>query len=241
MKINITLILIIIILLLIGGGFWMKNYYKNQIAEEKLELRKEKLGNDELKQIAEGHYQKLVADTLRVKDLERIVDSLNIELKAKPRIVYQIKYVPKEVEKPVDSISIQDGVIGIEDFYPEKDNYFIRYRNKISLVDSTGTGIWSFNPLSVSAVISERSDGMFVADFKTPSWLSIESVDIQATPLTPTKIDNFGWLLGVGVAKDFRDDAFYGRLSGGIRYKKIYLILGAGTNQTVGANLNFEF
>ncbi|MCB1712425.1 MAG: hypothetical protein KDH96_08095, partial [Candidatus Riesia sp.] len=175
------------------------------------------------------------------RELNKIVDSLEIELEAKPKVVYKIKYVPKEVEKPVDSIKIDKDSVQVEDYYPQKDNYFVKYKNKISLADSTGIGEWTFQPISLSGVISQREDGIFQADFKTPEWLKIEDVDIQAIPLEPPKIDNFGWILGGGLGKDFKADETFVRLSAGLRYKKFFLDVGATTNQTLDAGIKVEF
>lgn len=233
--------LIVLLLLMLGGGALYINSLKGEIDDLEMANRKLVLKNDTLQKVSDTQYRKLVADTLTKRQLQKKVDSLGLELDAKPKVIYKVKFVPKEVEKPTDSVSVDSLGVTIDDYYPKRDNYFVRYQNRISLKDSTGVSKWSFGSISISGVISQRDDGIFQADFKTPEWLTIEDVDIQAVPLEVPKPDNFGLLLGGSVGKDFKSDEVYGRISGGLRFKKFYIDIGAGTNQTLDGGIKFEF
>jgi hypothetical protein len=239
---KIIIALVVLLLLLIGGGAWYINSLQNDLKEANFAIRKEILRNDKLVQINEQQYRKLVADTLTQRQLSKLVDSLEIELDAKPKIVYVVKATPKEVEKETDSIKIDSTHIDIDSYYPQKKDYFARYQNRITLKDSTGAEKWSFSPISISGVISQRDDGIFTADFKTPEWLKIDNIDIQATPLEIPKPDNFGFILGSSYGHSFKEGGEdYLKVTGGIRYKKVYLEVGGATNSSVEGGLKFEF
>lgn len=238
---KIIVALIILILLLLGAWLWDRSSLKADVAQAQQEVRLEKLRSAKLEKISSVQSRKIIADSLTQRDLNKRVKELGIALDAKPKIVWKTKFVIKEIEKEVDSIKIDSNSVEIEDFYPQKENYFIRYQNKIDLLTSKGVSNWSFNPIEISGAISQRKDGLYTIDFKHPDFLEIESIDVQATPLTVPKPDNFGILLGAGAGKDFRSGEVYGRISGGLRFKKIYVIVGGNTNQSVDGGVNFEF
>jgi hypothetical protein len=240
MKNKTTIILAGIILLLLIAGFFTINYYKKQAQNSENRYKLEVLRNDKLEKVAEGHYRKKVADSLTQKQLNKIVDSLGLELKTKPKTITKIKFVPIEVEKPIDSISIIDHMVNIVDYYPDIQTNFIKYSNKFNLLTSKGVGKFEFSPIDISIVLSQREDGIFQSDIKVPDFISIGSVDIQSTPMEIPKIDNFGWILGVGYGKQFNDSDFV-RFTTGIRYKKIYLEVGGNTNNSVDGGIKFEF
>jgi hypothetical protein len=238
---KVTLILVLVILLLLTAGFIGKSYYERKLQKKDEAYKTEVLKNDSLQRISDTQYRKLVADTLKLKEVQKLVDSLGIQLDTKPKVVFQTEFVPVEIEKPVDSISIIDDIISIVDYYPQKENYFIRYQNKVSLLDKKGNSIFSFNPVDISIVLSQREDGLFQSDVKVPDFLSVGDVDIRSTPLEPTGVDNFGLLLGAGLGKDFKTEETFLRVSGGLRFKKFYLDVGANTNQVIDAGIKFEF
>lgn len=246
---KITIALIIIILLLLAGGFWYINSLKGDIFDAQQETRKEKIKNNELVKAADGYYRTLVADTLKDKELAKIAEKvlgenidLKNEVKRKAKIVQQLELKIKDLQKPIDEVIVEGDTLSISDFYPNKDNPFVTYSNKISLTDKKGNATWSFGKIEVSIVIFQRADNLFEADVKVPEWIELGKVDIQATPLEPPKIDNFGFLIGGGYGKDFRTGGTdFIRLNGGIRYKKVYISLGASSNSTADIGINFEF
>jgi len=239
---NIIISLIIIILLLLGGGFLYINSLKNNISDLQFANRKLEISKDSLVQVNDTQFRKLVADTLTKKQLRKKIDSLGFELdNVEPKIVYQIKYVPKEIEKPTDEVVVEEDTVKIDSYYPQKENYFMRYQNTISLKDGVGLEKWTPKPISLSGVISQRDDGIWTADFQTPDWLDIESVDIEAVPLDIPKKDRFGWLIGASYGKDFQNNTEYLRLSTGIRVDKFYIDVGASTNSTIDGGIKYEF
>lgn len=219
--------------------------YKNLIVspkEEKFEtaLRKNKIKNDSLVQLKNGLYQKLIADTLTIKELRKKSNSLELELE-NPKIVEVIKFVPKEIEKPIDGIIIKDSIIETEDYYPRKENYFIKYSSKINLKTEKGEGKFSFTPQEVVLGIEQKKDGTYATKTKLPEYLKITDIDVESLPLTREKKDNFGILFGGGAGKDLKNNSSYLRLNTGIRYKKTYLQIGGNSNNTVDLTLTFEF
>lgn len=232
---------IIIILLLIGGGFAAKKWYDNKLEEKDIAYKELVLERDTLKQVSETQATKLVDDTKTIKELEEEVKDLGIKLDEKPKVITKIKYVFKEVEKPTDSITIENDTLTVKDYYPNKENPFIEYETEIDLNTNLGNSKWNFNPIDIAITLSQRDDGIWKSDIKKPEFITINDFEIIATPLDIPKLDNFGWLLGAGYGKDFRTDSNFIRVSGGLRYKKIYLDLGASSNENVDLGIKFEF
>ena len=198
---------------------WYSSFKKDDNAEK---LRREVIKNSQLIKINEGLYSKIAADTLTIKQLKKLSDSLELELK-NPQIVTEIRIEYKYIEKPVDSISIQDSILYVEDNYPNKENAFISYKSDINLITGKGTGAFDIKPQELFLGIGHNEDGTYSINSKVPEYINITGLEVKSLPLTKEKPDNFGWLLGVKGGKDFlNSNNLYG-VSGGIRYKKFYI------------------
>ena len=241
MKNRTTLILVIIIALLIAVGFIGKGYYEGKIGREQQAYKSLVLKNDTLQKVNDTQYRRLVADTLTKGEMSRLIDSLGIALDAKPKVVIQTEIIIKEVIKYVDSIEIEGDSIHVVDHYPSKEDYFVRYQNDISISTQTGVSKFTFIPVDISIVLSQREDGIFTSDIKVPEYMEVSSVDIRALPFTPTVKNNFGWLIGAGAGKDLNKKGTSLRISGGLRYKKFYILVGGSSNGTVDGAINLEF
>src|SRR5690625_3693569 len=242
MKKNIENILVTIVIILIFVLININNrwYYKKKIDEERRKYNTELIRNDSLIKVSETQYSKLIADTLTISQLNRKVKQLQIELKAKPKVITETKYIPKEIEKEVEVVKVVGDTVKIEDYYPNKESYFVKYENEISIKDKKGSSKFFFNPLKVTSVVSQRKDGLFQVDFKTPEWLEISSVNIQSTPLEKEKVKNFGILIGAGIGRNFDENKNNIRIESGIRFKRMYLDLGFNTSNTADLTLKFE-
>ena len=234
-----------VFIIIVVGLIFLKvgeHFYYKKTEELRAEIKKERIRADELIKVNEGYYQKLVADTLTKKQLKKQVDSLQLAVK-NPIIVEKIKFIPKDIEKPVDGIIVKDSIISTEDYYPKQgEDYFVKYTSEINIKTQKGVGKFSFGkPISLNLAIGEQKDGTYRVDTRLPDYINIESIDVQALPMTPQKKDNFGLLIGAGAGKDFKDNSTYLQLTSGIRYKKVYLNIGAGTNKTINGTVTFEF
>lgn len=188
----------------------------------------------------DGYYQKLVADTLNKREITKLAKEI-IELKnRKPIIIQKTVLQPKDTIKVTEKIYLDKDSLFIEDYYPNKENYFLKYSNKISLKDSVGLSNFKFKPLNINIVITENN-GVFEADIKTPEYLKINKIDIQSEPLEIPKKDNFGILVGTGYGKNFQDNKNYINGNVYIRYKKIYLGLEGNTNNQSLIGVKVEF
>ena len=241
MKINLTAILVIIILLLIGAGFIGQNYYKGKLEKTTIELRKERIKNDTLQILADGQGRKLVADTLTIKQLKHKIDSLEIELDGRPVSVTEIEIKPKDAVKVTDSIYINEGIAYIEDYYPTKSDFFLKYTNNFTLENPLGNSKFQWVIIKVDLAISQNKDGTYEANMKAPDFVQINSLEVQATPIEPVKVDNFGILLGAGYGKDFGTGTNYLKVGGGVRFKKFYIDLEGNTNKQADIGIKFEF
>lgn len=238
---NIVLIVVAILVALIT--FQATSYFTNKKVEKaKLELRKERIKNDSLVQISESLYSKLVADTLALRELRKINDSLELELET-PVVVTRVVAAPKDKETTIDDIAVTDSTFTFTDYYPEKEDAFVTYSAEVDTKSKTGKGEFKFKEIELSLGIGQNEDGTYSLNTKVPEFLTINNIQVQGTPLEPLqeKPDNFGLILGAGVGQDFRDDSMFGKIEAGIRFKKVYLDLEAATNQTISTSLKFEF
>lgn len=206
-------------------------------------LKKEKIKNDTLEQINDVQYRRAIADTATERQLRKKIDSLKIVVEGKPKEVYITKFVIKELEVAGET-QIMDSLIKSRGYYPQKDDYFARVDVEIKTKTSETKYNFKFNPIDVSMVISEGKDGVFKADVKVPPFISIGQIDIVALPRETEedkdKVSNFGFLVGGGAGHDYKTGETFGRVSGDIRYKKFYIGVGAGTNQTIDAGIKIE-
>jgi hypothetical protein len=219
---NSIITIIAIIAIILGTWKAVDWYYASKIDASAEILRREKIKSSELTQINEGLYTKLAADTLSIKELEKLNDSLKLELK-NPEVVTVVKWKIKWLEKPVDSLTIKDSIVTLVDTYPDINNPFVTYRLKLNLSTAEGVGSWDFTPQEIILGIGQNEDGTYSVNTKVPDFLEITGLDVSSLPMQRQKPDDFGWLLGVTGGKRFLDETNLYGVSGGIRYKKLYL------------------
>ena len=234
-------LLLFVVIMLVIATFKISQYFSDKKFEaQRIEIKKLKIKNDTLTKVSEGHYRKLVADTLTKKELNKKIRELEIKVKDGV-IVEKIILVPKEVEKPIDSLTITNDSIIISDYYPKKDNWFARYKATVNLNDSTSLGKFTFGELPISLVISEQEDGTFRSDLKAPDFIKVTSLEVLSLPLEPTKTDNFGWLVGGKINRNFQNGDLGYEILGGVRIKKINIITSINTNEEFGLGTLIEF
>ena len=223
------------------AGFFVSKYFSDKKENKEIQkLRTQIVRNDKLVKIDSTTYKKLVADTLTKKQLKQKIDSLEIEVK-EPEVVQEIVFVPKEAKTKVDTVLVKDTTVNIVDFYPRKENYFIKYSSTINTLKQTATSDWSFKPKKISLAIGLDDNGMYEVKTKVPEFINISSIDVQTQPKKVISKDNFGYLIGGGYGLNLGNEKNYLTLNTGIRYKKTYLLLNVGTNETVSAGLTIEF
>lgn len=211
-----------------------------KLEAQRIEIKKLKIKNDTLTKVAEGHYRKLVADTLTKKELRKKIEELEIKVKDGV-LVADTKLRPKEIIKQIDTVYVGKDSISLIDYYPQKENFFARYEAKINLLDSTNVGKFSFGDLPISLVISQNEDGTFQSDLKAPDFITLESLDILAQPLEPQKVDNFGFLAGGKVNRNFTNGELGYEIIGGFRFKKVNILTSVNTNEEFGIGTLIEF
>lgn len=193
------------------------------------ELNKQKIQNDTLTKIADGYYTKLVADTLTQKQLKKLAEEV-IELKnRKPVSVTKTVIQPVRIEKETDTISEIGDSIFITDSYPDKENPFLKYTNRFSLVDKKGVSEFDFSEITLSEVVTKKEDGLYQIDFKGPDFLEVKSINIQTEPQKKNEKDNSGILVGLNIEKDFTNNSTYYNPNAYYRFKKFYIGGGAST------------
>lgn len=228
------------VLAVLATFFITSNIKDRQLEAQKQELRKEILRNDSLVKINDELYSKRVADTATIRQLKRLNDSLNLELK-NPKVIVITKLQPKDQEGPIDSVDVSNDLVTVEDHYPDQDNPFVSYFGRIDLTTKSGEGTFKFRELHLDLGITQNNDGTYSLNTKVPDFMVVNSVDVTSLPMDTEKPDNFGWLLGVKGNYSFEDQNVGYEIIGGIRYKKVNIITSANTHKQVGAGLIFEF
>lgn len=240
MKLNNILLVLLLIGVALGAFLIGQNISEKKLEEQKQALRLEIIKNDKLTKVRDGLWTKIINDTKTKADLKNQVDSLGLELE-NPKVIIKTEFVFKEVEKPIDGIVVKDSTLEINDAYPNKEDPFAKYFATIDLTTGTGIGRFTFNPISVNLGIAQNEDGTFRLNTAVPDFINVTSIVVDALPMELPTIDNFGWLAGAGIGKDFRDESMYLTVSGGLRYKAVSILIQGTSNQTISTGFLIEF
>lgn len=183
-----------------------------------------RLRTDTLVKINETQYTKLVADTLTKKQLKKVIDSLELENIKKPKEVYITNVIVKEITKTVDSLVYIDGKLNIVDYYPNKEDYFVRY----SLTDTISN--FKFNPIQISLVVSEEKENLWKVDTKMPPYFEI--TNIKAISLErKNKNTHTPFYIGGGIQKQGQKTPY--SVNAGVKLGR-YLIIGGYNTESQG-------
>jgi hypothetical protein len=215
-------------------------YYENKIEKGAEDLRKQIIKNSELIKESEGHYSKIVADSMRKKELLKIIDSLKIKAD-NPAIVERIVVKPKDSEKEIPEVTTSDSLIYFTDYYPSILDPYITYSARLNLFTKKYTGSFRFKKIPISIIVNQEAGGLSKANIIVPDFLEVESYDFQSTRLNPQTTDEFGWLVGAGYFNDILSQREGAEFTAGARYKKAYLLGSVQTNGTVGLKTLIEF
>lgn len=218
-----------------------KSIYEGKVAKVKRELKNYKIKNDSLTKLADGHYKKLVADTLKKRELRRKVDSLKIEVET-PIVITKTEYKFKDKETK-GGIKQTDSTMSYTDYYPQKENPFIVYQSNINKIKETFKGSFTLNPINIDFVFSKNEDGTYQLDTKLPDFISVKSIDIESTPLDKTFENKsvFTPFAGLKYNHTFASQNPSVELLFGARYRKINLIGSLNTNSYLGLGFLIDF
>lgn len=226
---------ILLFLMIFGISLVISNFRKDGLLED---YKKTLIENDSLRKIDNGHYQKLVNDMKSTNQILSIIKEDNKNL---------YKYLKEQGKKPISYTSIdfkpddkintipinikeKDGLTYFNDYYPHKEDYFINYHGVINK-DSLNSS-WTFKPIKIGIVVSEKTKGLFEADLTAPDWITVNSIEVNSLPLSDIKKDNFDWLIGVSGGLNYLQRTPVFDLETGFRYKKsIFSIQGTTNNE----------
>ena len=190
-----------------------------------------KIENDSLRKVSETQYRKLLDDRFTKKDLKRIVDSLGLELIKNPNTVVITEVQIREVTKPVDKIVHVDGKVEVEDFYPNRENPFVRY----TLRDTTSN--FKFYPFEMSMVVSENKDGTWQVDSNVPEFMKISRIDAIAQPKKTERKRPF--IVGAGYTRYSDKNSF--EVMGGFKFNNISVTGAVNTEGGYGVKTFYNF
>lgn len=233
--------------LVIAGLFAFMAFYvtkcnsDRQTEELRAELHKNELKMDTLKKISDTQYEKLVADTVTKRDMIKILKAMEMDIK-NPKIITRIEYKQKDVEKPMDHVTVQNDSVHIEDYYPSKEKQTLKYTGDISLVSKKGKGKFQFQQQKLDLVVSETNKGIWKATLKTDNeFVEVNSVDVQSLPVAEQKIKNWKYFGGAKYNTTSNKTVQSYEILGGFRYKKLNVIGSVNTNNQLGVGLMFDF
>lgn len=129
----------------------------------------------------------------------------------------------------------------MENYYPKKENYFIKHTSKLNIKDFKGTSKFDFNNIKIEGVILEREDGLYDFDLKVPDFIEVGEIDIQSLPKQQKKIDNWGYLVGVSYGQNLNSQINFINLNTYIRYKKLYIGIEGSTDGSLSGGVKVEF
>jgi hypothetical protein len=240
MKLKDILLVVSVVALLFFAYSW--NYAKKQAKEAQRKEQVRLVRNDSLRLIVEGTYTKLVADSLTKKQMQKVIEKLGIDLK-NAILSQKIVFVPIDKKGEIKDIKVTDTTLTLLDYYPEKVNYFVKHTTTLKTKDTTATGEFNFNPITLSLGIAQQKNGTYKVITKLPEFFKINSLDIQALPLEPQyKKDVFGVLFGVDYVKPLdNNDNFDIDFNSYIRINKFYIGGGYRTDNSVKAGIKVEF
>lgn len=234
------IVFIIVLILFFMSGFFVSKHFSDKSKEKiKRELRIERIKNDSIKKVAEGHYSKLIADTLTKKQLRNKVKELEFKIENPIEIgKVSLKFDKKETK--IKGVK-KDSIIKIEDYYPSKENPFIIYNASINTFDYTTRGMFQIKNLELFTAKGTNKDGTKSFEVKLPKYITVSSLDVQSNNNYQPKRSNFGYLLGGQLVMDYNTNEVHTGVNFGVRYKGVYLTVGTVTNKTIQTGLTFEF
>jgi hypothetical protein len=234
MRITSVVLIVIIISLL-----FTNKCSKDNSESFKKRLQNELIKNDKLTLDKEGIYRKYVSDSLTKKQLNKKVRDLEIKVK-NPIIVEKIVLRPVDVSKKPDTVFIEGKNIKITDYYPSKQDAFLRY-NFLKNNNSEVSKFTFIKDLNIDLVIVETDLGILEAKIKAPNFIKLGNVEIDMLPnKIKQKSKKFGFLIGAGLDKNKNKEMGI-TVNTGLRYNKTYLQIQATTNQSIGISLTKEF
>ena len=160
------------------------------------------------------------------EDYARLADSKD------HRILSLAKY-NATLQNQIDTLGVRLSTIDsiltveIEDYYPDKKDYFVKYYGLVQLGSDNPVIAreFSFNPILIKATVVEKPDGSWYQTVSAPSWVNFDKIQVQSLPpdkYVPSK-PKIKFLAGAGSAMVFGD---VGQLvvTGGIKYDKWYML-----------------
>lgn len=228
----------IIIGILIVSLFILNKCKNTDIEKLKTDAHKTLLKSDKLRLEKKGIYKKYVTDSLTKKELKDKVRDLQIKVK-NPIIVEKIVFVPKYVKKQADTVYIKGDTVKIVDYYPKKQDAFLRY-TFLKVKDSSESEFKFLKKIKLDLVINQLESGVMEANIKSNDFVKIDKVSVNMLPKEKKeKTKSLGFLLGAGFENNNNSKGLI--LNTGLRYKKTYLQVQATTNQSIGVSLTKEF
>ncbi|AGO47592.1 structural protein [Cellulophaga phage phi4:1] len=234
---DILLVLAILALIFFGYSWYYSNLHRQE-AERMEQIRL--VRNDKLREINKGYYEKLVADTLTKSEMREKIKELGIDLK-NAQLAQKIVFVPVDKKTVITEVVKTDTTLTFEDYYPQKDNFFVKHTTGYNTKTNVALGEFNFNPITLALGIAQQSDGTYKVATKLPEFFKINSIDVQSLPLTPVKKDVFGVLVGVDYVQPLHREGFDIDINSYIRINKVYIGGGYRTDNTLKGGFKIEF
>lgn len=238
---NKLLAILSLILSVLVVMFWIqRNQERIKTTKTQIQWKTSLIAQDSLKKLSDGYYQKLVADTLTLSELKKVA-SKYVDLKGRdPVYVTEVVAKPKFAEKVIDGVVVKGDSIRIEDYYPSKEDPFLKYTSNVSIATQKGVSQFNFNSIKLVQVVTRKPNGIYQVDFITPKFIEVESLSIQSEPMVKEVKDNWGTLVGADYGRNLESSKDIIGVSVYQRYKKVYLGIGVDTEKTVKAGVKIE-
>ncbi len=247
----------IFILLLIALIIWLLFTMYNLCGEKKSlyndinSMKMEIITKDSLVKIKDGEYTKLVNYYNTESDLTKKLKDSNKELvseiKDKKEKVLQLTGLVASLRGQLSSGSVDSigkDSLSISIFYPQEEDWFINWKGLINTNELTYDGSWNFSRLKLNIVLTEEVSGIWRTRINGPDYFVIDSLKIESLPpqeYIPNKSKKLSLLVGAGVRRYYGDNPHNKLVIGaGLKYKDVYLIMDAATDNSVTGKLIFK-
>lgn len=233
-KQHIPYIIIAILLLLLwlahGCGNRDAEYWKDQAARK-----------DTLLIEADGQYSKMVQHAKNQRQINKATKSnlgnaYNTIKENKERILNYQQMVATFASRQSDTVLIaadsSDSTMHrFTVWYPDRASSFIQYDGTIRWQSKELAGLWTFDTLNLSMVLTEQKDKSWRTRVVGPEFFRVNSIEVVSLP--PEKYDPphlFRPVIGGGAGRNLNTEQYNVHIEGGVDIRDRFLLLGTASS-----------
>lgn len=222
---------VILFILILIGIHKYNQLINSHLSAKELDRKRYLIAMDSLTKISKGRYVKLANDmhdkSSLLDELELTNQNLYQDIKKSKRKIISLTSTVLHLESKIEDLKLDKPIeFGdtLDFHYPSKDTSFVTHSLIIKDV-TTLRSMWSFTPLKLDMVVTEKEPGIYQVDLGTEKFVTISSFELNSLPISPPiKRPIFGWTYGAGVYTS-PSGLLGADLYGGLRISNFNLLL----------------